>query len=315
MRRADLADLTAFATVADTLNFRAAASRLGVTPSALSHKIRQLEERLGVRLLHRTTRSVSMTDAGLRLLERLRPAIDQIAGALDDLNEARGRPAGRLRIFATPIAASAVVVPVWQRFLSAYPDIQLELSISQEPIDIVAKGFDVGMGLQDIVPADMIAVQVLGPMKIAVIGAPAYFAKHPRPRAPEDLARHDCVRYRPSIDGPLFDDWSFERDGTSRRIRIDGRVVVNNPDLAIRAAVDGLAIAYTLESAAAPFLRSGQVVRVLKEWSPSLEGLFLYYPSRRQVATALRALIDMLRTSDRPTRASNDAATDPLTSD
>src|SRR5579862_1945081 len=174
MKRSDLADLNTFLVVADRRSFRSAAAQLGVTPSALSHSMRQLEDRLSLRLLHRTTRSVSLTDAGVRLVERLRPAIDQISGALEDLNEARGRPAGRLRIFATPTAAPAVVIPVWQRFLSAYPDIQLELSVSQEPIDIVAKGFDVGIGLRDIVPADMIAVQVLGPMKIAVIGAPAY---------------------------------------------------------------------------------------------------------------------------------------------
>lgn len=298
MRRSDLADLTAFLAVADTLSFRAAASRLGVTPSALSHTIRQLEERLAVRLLHRTTRSVSLTDAGLRLLERLRPAIDEISGALDDLNAERERPFGRLRIYATHVATAAVIVPVWQRFLSAHPDVHLELQVGQAPVDIVAKGFDAGIGPQDLVPADMVSVRVLGPMKVAVIAAPGYFARHTRPRTPDDLARHSCIRYRLAMDGALF-DWPFARDGKTRRVPVQGRVVVNNPDLAVRAAVDGLGIAYTIEGLAAPFLRSGQLVRVLKEWSPSFEGLFLYYPSRRQVPAALRALIDLVRTDAR----------------
>jgi DNA-binding transcriptional LysR family regulator len=314
MRRGDLADLTAFLAVADTLSFRAAASRLGVTPSALSHTIRQLEERLGVRLLNRTTRSVSLSDAGLRLLERLRPAIDQISGALDDLNAARERPFGRLRLYATPTATAAVVVPVWQRFLSTFPDVHLELHVSQAPVDIVAKGFDAGIGHRDLVAADMISVRVLGPMKVAVIGAPEYFARHPRPRTPDDLARHSCIQYRPAIDGALV-QWPFERDGVARPIAVEGRIVVNNPDLAVRAAVDGFGIAYTLEGFAAPFLRSGQVVRVLKEWSPSIQGLFFYYPSRRQVPAALRALIDMVRTASRPTTASKSEFANPLLTD
>ena len=166
MNRGDLADLTAFVAVADHLSFRRAASRLGVTPSALSHSMRQLEERLGMRLLNRTTRSVSVTDAGLRLLERLRPAISEIGGALEDLNQERQRPVGRLRIYAIHLAASAVIAPIWKRFLSTYPDVHLELAVGEAPIDIVAKGFDAGIGPRDRAPADMIAVRVMGPMKI-----------------------------------------------------------------------------------------------------------------------------------------------------
>ena len=172
MDRGNLADLTAFVAVADRLSFRAAASQLGVTPSALSHSMRQLEERLGVRLLHRTTRSVSLTDAGRRLLDRLRPAIDEIAGALEDLNQERQRPMGRLRIYAIHLAGAAVVAPIWGRFLSTYPEVHLELAVGEAPIDIVAKGFDAGIGPRDRVPADMIVVRVMGPMKIAVVGAP-----------------------------------------------------------------------------------------------------------------------------------------------
>jgi DNA-binding transcriptional LysR family regulator len=295
MNRSDLADLNGFVAVADLRSFRAAASRLDVTPSALSHSMRQLEERLGVRLLHRTTRSVSVTDAGSRLLERLRPAVDQIAGALEDLNEDRQRPLGRLRIYAIHVAGAAVIAPIWGRFLSTFPDVHLELAVGEAPVDIVAKGFDAGIGPSDRVPADMVAVRVMGPMKMAVVGAPTYFARRRPPRTPDDLARHSCVQYRRAADGDVF-VWPFERDRKSRRISVDGRVMVNDTDLAIRAAVDGLGIAYTLQALAEPFLRSGQLVRVLEDWSPSLQGLFLYYPGHRQVPATLRALIDMIRT-------------------
>ena len=302
MNRADLADLTAFVAVADQLSFRAAASQLGVTPSALSHSMRQLEERLGVRLLNRTTRSVSVTDAGLRLLERLRPAVGQIAGALEDLNQERQRPLGRLRIYAIHLAARAVIAPIWGRFLSTYPEVHLEIALGEAPIDIVAKGFDAGIGPRDRVPADMIAVRVMGLMKIAVVGAPTYFARKRPPRTPDDLARHSCVQYRREADGDVL-MWLFERNRKSRRISVDGRVMVNDADLAVRAAIDGLGIAYILESLAQPFLRSGQLVRVLEDWSPSFEGFVLYYPGHRQVPAALRVLIDMMRTARGSARA------------
>jgi DNA-binding transcriptional LysR family regulator len=296
MDRADLANLTAFVAVADQRSFRAAASRLGVTPSALSHSMRLLEERLGVRLLHRTTRSVSVTDAGLRLLERLRPAIDQISGALEDLNQERQRPSGRLRIYAIPLAAEAVIAPIWGRFLSTYPEVRLELAVGEATIDIVAKGFDAGIGPHDRAPADMIAVRVMAPMKVAVVGAPAYFARQRPPRSPDDLARHSCIEYRRAADGDVL-KWALKRNRKSRQTSVDGRLMVNSPFLAVRAAVDGLGIAYTIEALAEPFLRSGQLVRVLEDWSPSFEGLFLYYPGHRQVPAALRAFIDMIRSN------------------
>jgi DNA-binding transcriptional LysR family regulator len=299
MQRGSLADLTAFVAVADHLSFRAAASQLGVTPSALSHSVRQLEERLGIRLLHRTTRSVSLTDAGSRLVERLRPAIDQIGDALEDLNQERSRPFGRLRIYATHTAAASVIAPVWRRFLSTYPEVHLELQVSEAPLDIVAKGFDAGIGTQDRAAADMIAVRVMGPMKVAVVGAPFYFAQRSRPRTPDDLARHNCVQYRRYADGITF-DWPFERNGKSRIVSVDGRVMVNDPYLAVRAAADGLGIAYTIEALAEPYLLSGHLLRVLEDWSPSFEGLFLYYPGHRQVPAALRALIDMIRAAHSP---------------
>jgi len=310
MRRADLADLTAFVAVADNLSFRAAAAHIGVTPSALSHTMRQLEERLGVRLLNRTTRSVALTDAGLRLLGRARPAVEQISLALDDLKSEQGHPFGRLRLHVSHFAGMAVIAPVWARFLSTFPDVQLEVHAGEAVVDIVAKGFDAGISSKDLAAADMIAVRVMGPMRVTVVGAPAYFARRRPPRTPDDLARHSCVQYRLARDGAVF-EWAFERDDKppggpirsreqSWRIAVDGRVIVNDPDLAMRAAVDGLGIVYTVEALANPFLRSGQLVRVLEDWSPSFEGLFLYYPGHRQVPLALRALIDMLRASNGP---------------
>jgi DNA-binding transcriptional LysR family regulator len=230
------------------------------------------------------------------LLERLRPAIDQIDGALEGLNQERQRPFGRLRVYAIHIAAVAVIAPVWGRFLATYPEVHLELQVGEAPVDIVAKGFDADIGPQDRAAADMIAIRVMGPVKVAVVGAPSYFARRRGPRIPDDLALHSCVQYRRDSDGIVF-EWPFERNGKSRKISVDGRVMVNDPDLAVRAAVDGLGIAYTLESLAEPFLRSGQLVRTLEDWSPSFEGLFLYYPGHRQVPAALRALIDMIRTA------------------
>jgi DNA-binding transcriptional LysR family regulator len=300
MERADLGDLNVFMTVADQLSFRAAASRLGVTPSALSHSMRQLEERLGVRLLNRTTRSVSLTDAGLRLLERLRPAIDQIAGALEGLNQERERPFGRLRIYSTHMAGAAVIAPVWGRFLSTYPEVHLEIQVGEATVDIVAKGFDAGVGPKDRAAVNMTVIRVMGPTKVAVVGAPSYFARRRGPRTPDDLVRHSCVQYRRSadgVDGAVF-EWPFAHNGKSRKISVDGRVMVNDPDLAVRAAVDGLGIAYTIEARAEPFVRSGQLVRVLEDWSPSIEGLFLYHPGHRQVPAALRALIEMISTTE-----------------
>jgi DNA-binding transcriptional LysR family regulator len=311
MRRGELADLTAFIAVADNLSFRAAAARLGVTPSALSHTLRQLEERVGVRLLNRTTRSVSPTDAGRRLLERLRPAMEQIAGALDDLNGERTRPFGRLRIYATHLAGAAVLAPVWARFLSSYPDVHLELTLEDAATDIVARGFDAGIGPRDLAAADMVAVRVMAPMKVAVVGAPGYFARRAPPLMPDDLGHHECIRFRRGSDGPMF-DWAFERGGRSRRVSVAGRLTVNDPRICVRAAVDGLGVAYTIEALAEPFVRSGQLVRVLVDWSPCFEGMFLYYPGHRQVPAPLRALIGMIRVSSSTPERKRPALANPF---
>jgi len=313
MQRGSLADLTTFIAVADSLSFRVAASQLGVTASALSHSMRQLEERIGTRLLNRTTRSVSLTDAGVRLLERLRPAVDQITDALEDLNQERGRPVGRLRIYVTNMAAMAVIAPIWKRYLSTYPEVNLEVEVGEPTIDIVAKGFDAGIGPQNRTAIDMIAVRVTGPIKIAMVGAPSYFAQRKPPRAPDDLSRHSCVQYRRGPDGHIF-DWMFERNGKSKAISVNGRVIVNTPELALRAALDGLGIAYAVEAQADTFVRSGQLVRVLEEWSPTIQGLFLYHSSHRRVPAALRALIDMTQIA-RTATSSTRSIKDPFTAE
>ncbi len=300
MQRAPLPELNTFLLVAEHLSFRAAAERLGLTAPAVSHAIRQLEERLGVRLLNRTTRSVSPTQAGLRLLERLRPAFDQIAGAIEELNEERSRPVGRLRIWASPVAAISVVVPIWQRYLSAYPDVQLDVWADLSTADIVASGLDAAIGPKRWGTSDMIAVRVAGPMKIAVVGAPTYFSGRRPPRTPEDLAAHSCIQYRLGAKGPLF-KWQFEWKGKARQFPLSGRLTVNSLELAIRAAQDGLGIAYLPEELAAPFLRAGQLMRVLEGCSAAVESQFLFYHGHRQVPTALRAFIDMVRTRKQAT--------------
>ena len=299
MKRDSLDDLKVFVLVADHRSFREAAAQLARTPSAVSHTMRQLEERLGLRLLNRTTRSVSLTDAGLRLLDRLRPALLEITNAVEGLNEERSRPMGRLRIYSNHTAALAVVAPVWERFLATYPEVHLELDVGERAIDIVAADFDAGVGPSDRVANDMIAVPVTGPLKMAVVGAPSYFARRSPPRTPEDLSRHSCIQHR-LVDGSLL-DWPFERAGTLQKRAVEGPVTVTNLDLVVRAAVDGLGLAYAARAYAEPFLRSGQLVEVLGDSLPSFEGLFLYYPGHRRVPAPLRAFIDMVRVSARRT--------------
>ena len=302
MPRGALSDLDTFLVVAEHLSFRAAAERLELSAPAVSHAIRQLEERLGVRLLNRTTRSVSLTHAGVRLVRRLRPAFEQISGALEELNEERSRPVGRLRIWVSPLAATVVVMPIWQRYLSTYPDVQLEIWADVGRVDIVASGFDAAIGIKDWISSDMIGVRITGPLKIALVGAPTYFAGRRPPRAPADLASHDCIQYRAGAKGPLA-KWHFQRNGKSRDVATPGRLTVNNTELALRAALDGLGIAYLPEDLAAPFIRAGQLMRVLESCGAAVEGLHLFYHGHRQVPAALRAFIDMIRAPKSVTRA------------
>jgi len=295
MHRSDFSNLNTFLVISDHLSFRVAAAHLGVTSSALSHSIRQLEERLGVRLLHRTTRSVSLTDSGLRLLERLRPGMEQISSALEELKEKQHRPSGRLRIYThTDWAVRTVIAPVWERFLSSYPEVHLELCVESAPMDIVAAGFDAGVAVRNRVPAEAIAVRVSNAIQIAVVASGGYIAKRSAPRTPDDLTSHRCVAYRVSRDAEVL-RWTFERNGRRRTISIPGSITLNNTGAALQAAVDGVGLAYLVEDLARPYLKTGQLVQVLKDWSPSIEGFHLYYQGRRQPSAALRAFIDILR--------------------
>ena len=295
MHRRDFSDLNTFIVISDHLSFRAAAARLGVTSSALSHSIRQLEERLGVRLLHRTTRSLSLTEPGIRLLDRLRPGMEQISGALEELKKQQHRPSGRLRIYTnTGWAVSTVIAPVWEHFLSSYPEVHLELCVDSAPIDIVAAGFDAGVTVRSRVPSEAIAVRVSNAMQIAVVGCRGYLAKRSAPRTPNDIASHRCVVFRFARDSEV-NRWTFERNGRRRTISVPGVITVNSTEAAIQAAVDGVGLAYLAEDLVQPFLKTGKLVRVLEEWSPSIEGLHLYYQGRRQPSAALRAFVDMVR--------------------
>ncbi|HSZ53990.1 MAG TPA: LysR family transcriptional regulator [Caulobacteraceae bacterium] len=293
MVRAELRDLAAFVAIADELSFRTAAERLGVTPSALSHTIRELEGRHGVRLFNRTTRKVALTSAGERLLARLRPALDEISGAVQALDQERQRPFGRLALLVVPSAMPSVITPVWARYLAAYPDVRLELSVDSSPHDILADSFDAAIGLLEWAAADMIAVRVTSAARGVFVASPAYIARRGAPRALEDLERHSCIRYR-GADGALV-DWRAEQKG--RRFRLDppARVVVSDPLLAFQAAADGLGVAFGSDRLAEPYLRSGQLARVLELWAPDIEGLYLFYPGHRHVPAALRALINMIR--------------------
>jgi DNA-binding transcriptional LysR family regulator len=303
MKRSELADLAAFVAVAEVLSFRAGAAHLGITRSALSHAMQQLEKRLDVRLLHRSTRGVALTDTGRRLFESLQPAFAGIDHALTDLDEERGTASGRLRMHVSAGAAAAVIAPVWRAFLAAHPRVQLELEVSDGPVDVVREGFDAAIAIRDFAAADMVAVKVSDPWKAVVVGAPSYLARRGEPATPDDLAAHDCIQYR--LDGALF-PWPFMRAGTRRRIAVHGPVTVNSSELALRAAIDGLGLACINDTVAEPLLRSGELVAVLRNWSPSFDGYFVIYPGRRQLPSPLRALIDMLRAQRSVARGSTD---------
>lgn len=307
MRRADLTDLSAFVAVANHKSFRAAAGQLGVTPSALSHRMRQLEQRIGARLLHRTTRSVSPTDAGRLLLEQLGPAMDQIERAMNTVKTNQEKPTGRLALYVHPMLAQIVLSPVWRKFLADYPDVKLEVAGGSVNDDIVAKGFDAGIAPREFVALDMTVVRVTPPLKLAVVGSPEYFVRNAKPKVPADLKAHNCIQMRIPQTGKLV-NWMLSRKPIvhiktePQAIAVSGNLLVEDIDLAIRAAIDGLGIAFTLETQVDFYIRAGHLVRVLEDWSPSYDGFYLYYPGQRQVPIALRALIDMIKVSYRETK-------------
>lgn len=294
MPRQPTNDLAAFIAVARERSFTRAAARLGVSQSALSHTITALEKRLGVRLLSRNTRSVSPTPAGERLLETVGPRMDEIESELAALSEFRDRPAGTIRITAGEHSAEAVLWPALARLLPDYPDIHVEVIVDYGLTDIVAERYDAGVRLGEQVAKDMIAVRIGPDMRMAVVGAPAYFESRAKPLTPHDLTRHSCINMRLPTYGGVY-AWEFEKDGQEVRVRVEGQLTFNNLALRLNAAREGLGLAFLPEDVVAADVRGGRLVRVLEDWCEPFSGYHLYYPSRRQPSVAFALLVNALR--------------------
>lgn len=288
-----LGDLTALAAIATQRSFRKAADELGLSPSTLSHMMRVLEQNIGVRLLNRTTRSVSPTEAGERLVHRLQPVLRDLDTALQEVDAFRSRPSGTLRINASEIAARLLLKTVVPTFLARHPEMALDLVTDGRLIDIVAEGFDAGIRLGEAVPRDMVAVRFGGETRFLAVASPAHLAGKALPQTPDDLKDHACIRFRlPS--GKLY-RWEFEKHGQEIAIDVPGVLTLDHVELMVEAAAGGLGIAYASEKSARPWLDSGKLVSVLDDWCPPFPGLFLYYPGHRHVPPGLRAFIDVLK--------------------
>lgn len=293
MKTPSAADLSVFLCTARQLNFSKAAIELGLTPSALSHSVKALENRLGVRLFNRTTRSVALTEAGERLYARLKPAFRDIDDALEDLNHFRDKPSGNLRITSGRQACELVLLPIASEFLQTYPDIRLEVVESDALLDIVASGFDAGVRFGDRLEADMVSLPIGPTMRSVVVGSPAFFERHAAPQKPEDLHGLPCIRHRyPS--GSMY-RWELERGGIAQEIEVNGPLTLGDVSLMVGPALQGLGLAYVFEDMVSEHLASGRLVQVLADWCPYYPGLHLYYPSRRHVPAALKAFIDFVR--------------------
>ncbi|MBR0756199.1 LysR family transcriptional regulator [Bradyrhizobium jicamae] len=294
MPRHDVNDLIAFLAVARERSFTRAAAQLGVSQSALSHTIRALEERLGVRLLTRTTRSVAPTEAGDRLLQNVGPRLDEINAELAALSALRETPAGTIRITTGEHAAESILWPALARLLPRYPDIKVELTVDYGLTDIVAERYDAGVRLGEQVAKDMIAVRIGPDFRMAVVGTPAYFKQRERPKHPQDLTHHACINMRLPTYGGIY-AWEFEKRGRAMRVRVDGQTVFNSIALRMNAVMSGLGLSYLPEDQVRAQLAKGQLVRVLDDWCPPFPGYHLYYPSRRQSSPAFALLVDALR--------------------
>jgi len=299
MRRENINDIFAFLAVARERSFTRAAAQLGVSQSALSHTVRGLEERLGVRLLTRTTRSVAPTQAGEQLLRSAGPHLDAIDAELAGLSAFREKPSGTIRITAGEHAAETVVWPALKRMLPAYPDIQVELIVDYGLTDIVAERYDAGVRLGEQVAKDMIAVRIGPDMRMAVVGAPTYFAKRPKPKVPQDLTAHACIGFRMPTHGGLF-AWEFEKRSRELKVRVDGPLVFNNLKLRLESALAGLGLAYMPDDHVQEYVARGALVRVLEDWCAPFAGYHLYYPSRRQPTPAFALLVEALRYRRKP---------------
>jgi len=294
MVRDELSVLSAFLAVAEGRSFTRAAKQLGVSPSALSHAIRGLEEQIGVRLLSRTTRSVAPTEAGAQFIARLGPALADVRSALEQVSGFRDRPSGRLRLVASRLAARMVLAPKIGRFARDYPDVVLDVTTTEEGrFDLVGSGFDAGIHLGEFIERDMVAVRVSNEQRAAIVGARSYFASHPKPKSPRDLTSHRCLNFRHGSSGVYH--WEFEKGRKSLAFAVNGPLAVDDVEVLIQAAIDGTGLAFTLEDHVSAHMASGALLRVLEDWCPPFAGYFLYYPGRRQQAPALSALIEMLR--------------------
>lgn len=293
MRRAGLSELTAFITIAEQRSFRAAARQLGVSPSALSHAMRNLEARLDARLFNRTTRSVALTEVGERLLRRVQPAIADLDDAVSEVGSARDRPSGSIRISAAESGAKPLIRHVLPEFLSTYPDIHVEIVVDTRMVDIVADGFDAGVRLFDDVPRDMIAVRFGPDLRFLAVASPAYLSRHEAPNVPQDLGKHRCIRFR-FLSGALF-RWNLERRDTHIDMDVEGPMTLGNTNLMVEAALAGIGIAWVPEYLVGEHLASGRLIHLLPEWSPSIPGVCLYYPSNRHPPTALRLFTQAVR--------------------
>jgi DNA-binding transcriptional LysR family regulator len=302
MDREDWGSLAAFAVVAEERSFTRAAARLGVSPSALSHTMRRLEERLRLQLLARSTRNVATTEAGERLLARLAPAMAEISGAVEELGRFLRRPSGRVRITASRTAARMVVAPVLPRFTKGYPEIVVEVLIEPGLTNIVEQRFDAGIRLGESLEKDVVAVPVTGQLRMAVVGAPRYFAAHSKPSTPQDLRKHRCINFRLPSAGTIY-KWEFEKGRRKIEVGVDGPLVFDDEEMVLDAAQAGVGLAYLVEDQVAALLKAGTLTRVLEDWCPPFPGFFLYYPGRRQVSPALAAFIDAVRV---PVRARRD---------
>lgn len=297
MAQKDFNDLLAFVLVARQGSFTRAAAQLGVSQSALSHTIRGLESRLGLRLLTRTTRSVSPTEAGERLLQTVGPRLDEIEAEVSALSELRDKPVGTIRITTAAHAANSILWPILAKFLPNYPDIKVEINVDYTMTDIVAQRFDAGVRLGDQVSKDMIAVRIGPDMRIAVVGAPTYFARRPPPQTPKDLTAHDCINLRLPTHGRLL-LWDFEKDGQVLNVRAEGQLVFNSSSAILRAALAGFGLAFVPEDMAEQQIAGAHLVRVLQDWCQRYPGYHLYYPSRRQSSPAFKLVVEALRYRD-----------------
>jgi DNA-binding transcriptional LysR family regulator len=297
MPRPDFNHLQAFILVARERSFTRAAAQLGVSQSALSHTIRGLESRLGVRLLARTTRGVSPTEAGEKLYASLEPHYEAIEAGLGALGEARDKPAGTIRITTHDHAASTILWPKLSKVLAAYPDIRIEIGIHYGLIDIVAERFDAGVRTGDQVAKDMIAVRISPDIRRAVVGSPAYLAGQPLPRTPQDLTRHNCINLRLATYGGLA-PWDFVKDGKELQVQVEGQAIFNTTPQKLQAALDGAGLATLPDDMVLEHVAAGRLVRVLEDWCPAYPGYHLYYPSRRQASPAFALVVEALRWRD-----------------